>query len=248
MMSNEKAQELLLLTVEEEAKALIPQSVERDKIVATLREVATRMNIYLSGADVAVTTQDEADGASAILKNIAQDKADIEETTEAWKSRAFKFHRSVTAFIAGFTDPLTDAQKRRKAKIIAFENEKARKAEEERARLQAIADAEAEMERRKLRAEAKVAETKEERRALKEQAAAVAAPVVNVEAQKTAGVSLQKRWDVRPPIDEDAFFKALAVDRNLRGYVDIGISKLARAKANNSRLEVPGVTFYQKTV
>lgn len=103
----------------------------------------------------------------------------------------------------------------------------------ERDRLQAAANA----ADRRANAAAEKAEVKSE------QVAAVIAPTVTVKAPKS-DLRTAKAWVVKN-IDPDAFFRALASRPDLRGYVEINQTRLARAKAANPSAEIPGVVFEQ---
>jgi len=105
----------------------------------------------------------------------------------------------------------------------------------ERARLEAAANA---ADRK-----AAVANVKAEAKA--EVAASVIAPTVHVEAPKS-GLRVAKAWKVTA-INEAEFYGALVHNPTLRGFVEINETRLARAKAANPSMEIPGVVFVQIT-
>jgi len=127
------------------------------------------------------------------------------------------------------------------------EKEEAARAEEERLRAEA-AQAENEKERKKLEAEAErkrkaadAAAAKAEMR--QENAEAVAAPVINVEAPRAKGGS-RMSWQAEV-VDPAAFFKALSENPMLTGFVEVKLNALASTKRNNAMFQCPGVTFKQ---
>ena len=183
----------------------------------------------------------------AMLANAKLAKATITGFQGGIISRLHLLHRSWTAFRALF-DPLETAAKQTKAAIIKWQEEEERKARAEEAKLQAEADERARKERERLEKEAVKLKTAERREERLEAAAAVVAPVVRVEAPKAA-VSVQKRWHVET-IDMPAFVAAVAADPTgmLIGFLEARESALARAKAANPAMTVPGVTFAHKAV
>jgi autotransporter translocation and assembly factor TamB len=251
-MSEQTTGAIEIEVVLEEAKALVLVDPRKQELVTTLHDVAERLAVHQYKADAAlVRVQSDADAAAADCDRMAADKKAVEAATKDWKEQAFKFHRRITGFCNLFTDPLDASYKKLKGKIMVFETAKVQAAEAEARRLQAIADEKARQEQAALLKKAdklNPEKSAEKIEALREQAAAVQAPVISAAPQQKTAVRMSMRWDVRLPINEDLFFKAVGDDPTLRGYVDVAVSKLARAKASNTRLEVPGVTFYQKPV
>jgi vacuolar-type H+-ATPase subunit I/STV1 len=188
-----------------------------------------------------------AEQREAMLANAKLAKETVNKFNNGIIERLFRAHRRWTAFRALF-DPLETAAKQTKAAIIKWQEEEERKARAEQARLQAEADERARKEREKLEREAAKLKTAEKREERLEAAAAVVAPVVRVEAPKAA-VSVQKRWTVER-IDMPAFVAAVAADPTgmLIGFLEARESALARAKAANPAMTIPGVTFVHKAV
>jgi len=105
--------------------------------------------------------------------------------------------------------------------------------------LQAVADEAARKEKERLEKAAAKLKTPEKREALIEQAAMVAAPVIQVApvAPKVAGVSVRKTW------------KARVVDQTKvpREFMSVNEKALdAYAKATCGKMPVGGVEFYQQ--
>jgi hypothetical protein len=155
-------------------------------------------------------------------------------------------HRRFTGLRDCFIKPLEASRKTLKGKVIVWQQAEEEKARKEQARLQAEADAKARAEQDRLRKAAEKLKTPELKQERLEQAEAIAAPVVTVQAPKSA-MKMQKRWAVKS-VSLAAFLQACIADGNLLGYVTIDMNKLARAKAANTMLEIPGVTFEQKVV
>jgi len=153
-------------------------------------------------------------------------------------------HRRWTAFRDTFVAPLEASRKTLKGKVISWQEAERAKAEAEQRRLQAEADAKARAEQERLLKKAAACKTVEKQEQYQQQAASVAAPRVTVVAPK-AGVKVQRVWVVKA-IDLNAFYAALAQRSDLRGFVTIDRVRLARAKAANTAVEVPGVEFVQK--
>ena len=134
-----------------------------------------------------------------------------------------------------------EADARRQREIEA---EAVRKAEDARR----AADKAKGAERARLEAEANAADRKAASANIKaeaktETAASVIAPTVTVATPKS-GLRVSRAWKVKA-IDQVAFFKAVGERADLRGYVEIKQTNMARAKAANPSTEIPGVTFEQ---
>tara|TARA_R110000824_G_scaffold33479_8_gene107268 strand:- start:1112 stop:1993 length:882 start_codon:yes stop_codon:yes gene_type:complete len=128
------------------------------------------------------------------------------------------------------------------------EKEAAARAEEERLRRVASETKDA-SERKKLEQQAERNRKIADAAALKadmrqENAEAVAAPVINVNASRAVGGS-RLGW-IATVVNAKQFFEALALNPQLAGYVEIKVKSLAAAKRSNPLTEIPGVTFEQK--
>lgn len=227
----------------------ITEAVLREA-VDTLQPIAAGIPGALDFASrCVVATASDAEAAAKARDEIieAHQKAvkTINEFGGGLISRLHALHRRWTAFRNLF-DPLDSAAKQIKRKIIDFQEAEQKKAEEEQRRLQAEADERARKERERLEKEAAKLKTPEKKEERLEAAAAVVAPVIRVAAPVVA-VKTQKRWCVAR-IDRAAFLTAAATNPMLQGYVTINEQALARSKAANSMLEIPGVTFEQRAV
>lgn len=236
-------------SVVKETNAIVPVADGiRAALVRDLGPVAGRLARYEEAALMPVVNRQDAEQAAQVCEEIAVDIKAVKghEVLSKITAGLHGLHRRWTGLVNEFVNPMEAARRQIKSNILKWETAEREKAEAERRRLQALADEQARKERERLEKQAAKMKTEERREALLEQAAAVAAPVIQVSAPVT-GIRRQKRWVVKA-IDEAAFFAALAQDKNLRGYVDINNNRLARAKAANPSMEIAGVEFSQITV
>jgi hypothetical protein len=220
--------------------------------VALLKPIAETIPAALAYADsVTVTNAAEAEAAADARDKMLADAKAAKETINEFNggiiNKLFLLHLKWTAF-RGLFDPLETAAKKTKAAIIKWQEDEERKARAEEARLQAEADERARKERERLEAQAAKLKTPEKQAERLEAAAAVVAPVVRVERPQTT-VSVQKRWVVAA-IDTPAFLAAAAADQagTMIGFIEVKENALARAKAANPAMNLPGVTFEQRAV
>jgi hypothetical protein len=241
-----------LSLVVDDTNSLTVRDADLAEIAATLRPIAEGIPEALAYAsELTVSNAEDAQRAAerrdAMLAAHKTAKEAINGFQGGIINRLHTLHRRWTTFRALF-DPLEVAAKQTKQAIIKWQEEEERKARAEEARLQAEADERARKEREKLEKEAAKLKTPEKQAERLEAAAAVVAPVVRVEAPKAA-VSVQKRWTVER-IDMPAFVAAVSADPTgmLIGFLEARESALARAKAANPAMTIPGVTFAQKAV
>lgn len=224
----------------------VPEPI-RAALVRDLGPVANALAIYSKWAQLPVTNEGEAKDAADHCQSIAIDIKAVQncEVLSKVTDGLHKLHRQWTGLRDLFIAPLERDRRTIKNKVIAWQEGERRKAEELARKLQADADAKAAREREALLKKAAAMKTPEKQEALREQAAAVIAPTVTVQAAKS-GLRVSKAWVVKS-IDEAVFYEALAHNSDLRGYVEIDKTRLARVKAANPSVTVPGVTFEQIT-
>lgn len=245
-MSKDKMNEVS--KVVEETNLLVPVSDSiRDTLVRDLTPVIERWSEYDKVAAKPVLNKEEADAAAVVCNKIATDIKTVKghEILSKITGGLHTLHRRWTGLVNEFVNPLDAARRQIKTNILKWETAERKKAEAEQRRLQAIADEQARKERERLEKIAEQRKTPEVKEAYREQAAQVAAPVINIAAPKT-NIRRAKVWTVAD-VDEAAFYTGLAQDKSLRGYVEINKTRLARAKAANPTLDVPGVVFDQIT-
>lgn len=240
-----------LESVVADTRALTVQDAEKAALVATLRPIAERLDVYVDeAARIKVATEADAARADTLREGIIADQkaaeAALREFNGGLIDRLHKAHRGWTGLLARFSDPLAASAKQIKGKIMAWQEAERRKAEAERARLQAIEDERARKEAARLAALAAQRKTPEVKARYEEAAAAVAPTVIHVAAPK-GPVAGRRVWKV-VNIDLDGFLEAAARDTNLRGYIEVKTTALERAKAANPMLAVPGVVYEQRMV
>jgi len=216
----------------------------RAVLVRDLGPIAAALPMYAKAAEtLSVTDQKTADDATQICSDIAGCVKIVKDHEVLSKITAglHDLHRKWTGLRDLFIAPLERDRKTIKGKVIAWQEGERRKAEEVQRKLQAEADAKAQRERDALLKKAESVKTPEKQEAYREQAAAVIAPTVTVAAPKS-GLRVSKAWIVKS-VDGDVFYAALAHNSDLRGYVEVNMTRLARVKAANPSVTVPGVTF-----
>lgn len=221
----------------------IPDPV-RVALVRDLGPVANRLAGYSDIAlSLEVSNQGTADQATVICNDIAADIKTVKDhdVLSNITDGLHKLHRQWTGLRDLFVAPMERDRRTIKGKIIAWQEGERRKADEAQRKLQAAADEKAAREREALLKKAESVKTPEKKEAYREQAAAVIAPTVTVDAPKS-GLRVSKSWQVKS-IDEAVFFKLLAETPGLRGFVEINKTRLARSKAANPSAEIPGIVF-----
>jgi hypothetical protein len=214
----------------------------KGELVATLNPLVSRIGEYEAKAGMIVANAADADEASRWLDLIARDTKTVEAAIKDFKVEAKRRHSLWCDVEALFTDSFKASYKKLKTKVMDWQAAEQEKAERERQRLQAIADEAARKERERLEKLAEQRKTPETKEEYREAAAAVVAPVIRVDAPKAA-VKMTLRWAVK-----SFDMTAMGVPREVQGYITVETNKLARAKAANTLLEVPGVAFWQVRV
>ena len=240
-----------IAVVTAETNALAIRAGDRDALVETLTPIAA----VIAPADEyakSLVVKNESDAKAAAIKReqiLAFAELAIKSLREFdnnLMARLFQTHRRWTWLEGQFSDSLAASAKTIKTKVIEWQRAEQEKAEKESARLQAEAEAKAAAERERLRKAAeklKTPELKEQRLA---EAENVIAPMVVVQPPAKA-VKVQLRWTVQS-IDKAAFVKAAAENPQLQGYITINEAALARGKASNSMMEIPGCVFAKVAV
>lgn len=240
------AQLIELEHVIEETNGLAVTDSALYEISTILRPIAEAMPEAITFANgCKVTNQAEANAAAdrreQIVAMFKTSETAIRDFDDGLMNRIYKMHKRWTAFIGLFT-PLDDAQKKIKRAIITWQEEEERKARAEERRLQSEADERARKEQDKLLKQAEALKTPEKQEERREQAASIVAPVITV-ARPVAAVKSQKRWKVKA-LD----MTAMGIPEAIQGYITVEVSRLERAKAANTMLNVPGVEFHQIAV
>jgi hypothetical protein len=227
----------------DETRAVVIEDRTKALMVATLTPIAERLPEYKKlAATIAVRNEAEAKQAAQAIENIRTDQKQAKEVVSDTIDMLYGLHRKWTGFRNMFVDNLEVYAKQIKQRVLAWQEDERRKAEEEQRRLQALAEQKAREERERLEAEAALA-APEEAEVLKAEAAEIITPQVKVEAPRSA-VRMQRVWVVKS-VDMDAFLSAAVMDNVLRGYIEVNQTDMQRSKAANPALVIPGVVFEQ---
>jgi len=187
-----------------------------------------------------VVTQEQYSGAGEKLKAIKGLMQKVNATFDPIISKAYAAHREAVAQKKNHEGPLIEAEGIYKRGMLGFQQEQERIRREEQARLDELAR----KERERLEARAAAAEAKgkaEKAEELRNQAATVPAPVVQIETPKVSGVSTRE------------VHKAVVTDLKdlLQGVIDGKVPEgavlanepflNAQARLQKSSLNYPGV-------
>jgi hypothetical protein len=154
--------------------------------------------------------------------------------------------RRVDAFFAPPLNFLSTAENILKGKLDAWDKEQKRLAAVEQARLDEIAR----KEREKLEVKAARVEQKspEKAQSIRQQAACIVAPMVQVDVPKVAGLSSRKNYKAKVT-DLMALVKAVAEGKAPLAYVmanEVTLNKMA--KALKEQMSIPGVELVEDTI
>jgi Asp-tRNA(Asn)/Glu-tRNA(Gln) amidotransferase A subunit family amidase len=190
-------------------------------------------------AIVNVANVQDRSQALEIGKQIKTRRAEVVEFFRDSKAKAHATWKSIVAQEKSFTDRLDAVELAIKSAVLQYDRKQEAIRQAEQRRLQAEADEAARRERDRLEKQAAKLKTPEKKEALRQQAEAIIAPVVNVApvAQKTKGVSTRKIWKARV-IDAAAVPREWLIvdDKALNGF----------AKATKGSKKIDGVEFYQE--
>jgi len=195
-------------------------------------------------------TVSNAEEYKLAFEKVKEIKAVRKRWNDYWgplKAKAHSAWKEVVAKEKEGTDVCDRAERMAKQKADAWRFEEERKAEEERRRLQAIADENARRERERLEKQAaklKTPELKEERL---EQAAAIEAPVVEIAAPvEIEGVAIRKIWKARL-VDIDKLIAAAGPGSVAASFLEFN-EKAANSFARSTKgsVKVAGIEFYEE--
>lgn len=190
---------------------------------------------------LSVTTADEFSDAADRLKGIKALMKQVADTFSPMKKSADAAKKAILDQEKKHLIPLEQAESMAKRKMLAYQQEEQRKADEQRRKLQAEADEIARKEREAALKMAEKAKKPETKAKYEEQAAMVQAPVIQVpvEAPKVAGISVRKVWKAR-------VINAAAVPD---AYKIVDEKKLQQyATMMKEQAALPGVQFYSEEV
>lgn len=176
-----------------------------------------------------------ADAACVGLKELEKE---IIATFKEPKEKAWAAHKSIVAAEAKHLDPVLEARKIYKGKMSVWqdEQERIRRIEEDRQRLEAQKVAEEEALRLAQQAQA---EGKTEEAEAIIQAPVYVAPVIVPKETPKASTVIRKIWD----------FRVVNAQLVPRSYLMVDEVKLrSQAKATGNSIAVPGVEFFQRPI
>ena len=191
-------------------------------------------------AELVISNQPDYEIASTVLQEV---KSRYKELDSQRKEITKPIDTAKKAVMDLFKTPLElleKAESKIKSLMIGYTNEQERKAREEQARLQKLADAEAAKQKKILdekiaRAEASgKTEKAEELQAQKETIAPIIAPVVAPQIETPKGVSYRDNWTA----------EVINTDLVPREYMIVNLQALnSIAKSTKGTLKIPGVKF-----
>jgi len=196
-------------------------------------------------AELVITNQEQLDIASDVLKDVKarykeldNQRKSITQPLDAAKKQVMELFRLPLELLEG-------AERKIKGLMIGYTNEQERKAREEQARLQKLADAEAAKQKKIL--DEKIAraelsgktEKVEELEAQKEAVVPIDVPVISANVDTPTGISYREKWN------------AVVIDEKLvpREYLIVNQQALDKvAQATKGSLQIPGVRFDKSKV
>ena len=240
--SSEDTSEAVVVTAVKDGNNLIPAKVVIDELEAT--RLAARASAELARVKALnIITPADYDAAVAIAKGTKETRKVIEEFFEPVKKEASKILDDIRSRAKAVCNPLDEAEKVIKCKMLAYQQEQRRKAEEAE---KAAAEA------RKKAADdllAQAVEAEESGDSLTAQIMTEAAASaesgkigsVVVSAPKVQGVQVRKTWKAK--IVDDAAVPVTFAGMCLRPVDMPTLNKLA--STSKGTMQVPGVVFYQ---
>jgi hypothetical protein len=217
--------------------------VNQETQVETIK--AETMPVVARAQSLVVRTPEDYTGAADFLKAIKAAQKKVADHFGPMKAAAHAAWKKITATEAEAAQPLADAERVVKGRMLEYQDEQERIRQAEQRKLQAEADARAEAERKALEKKAAAMKTEAKREEYMERAAEVAAPVVTVApvVPTVAGQAIRKTWKARlVSISTLTGLAAGDVRLSLIAFDQSAANKLA--VATKGALSVPGVEWY----
>lgn len=194
-----------------------------------------------------VTNQAERDQALGTGKQCKAYRNQIVGWFADSKKKAHETWKAICAQEKTLTDRLDIIEKNVKAACLQYDQEQAEIRRKEQARLQAEADRRARAERERLEKEAAKLKTPELKQQRLEEAAMVAAPVVELPPEEKAdGVITRKTWDAELVSIEDLVAAAAGGNAAALNLLAFDSSKARKfAVATKGQVPIPGVDFVE---
>jgi hypothetical protein len=217
--------------------------VQVEKISQEVAPVVAR------AAAVVVSNPDQYREAGEFLKLVKAAQKKVEDWFAEPVKAAHQAWKALTNRRDDTMQPLLGAERTIKNKMVAYANEQERIRRAEQERLQAEADEKARQERERLEKQAAKIKTPDLKHARMDQAAAVVAPVVVVAsvAPSVSGQSLRKTWRARIT-DPKAAVAAVLQWPDWASYVSLNGGEFNRLAARTKgATAVPGVEWYEES-
>ena len=197
-------------------------------------------------------TVTSAHDCQAVVATLAKLKEIRRRWTEYWKplkEQARQAWQSIVAREKEGTDLCDEAERIAKQKVLAWQMEQRRRAEEEQRRLQAEAEERARRERERLLRKAERLKTPEKKEQKLAEAAAVVVPEVKVEAPATPqGATLRSQWRAEL-VDMAALIEAAKPGTVAASFLAFDQKRAdAFARSTKGQVPVPGVRFVEEKV
>lgn len=221
--------------------------MQKDDIQQIEQEVSP---VVQEASGITVTDGITYASAAEFLKELKTAQSKVVTFFAKMKSKAHASWKEIVASENNVLNPLKAAEGSIKQKLLDYDTEEQRKADEEQRRLQKIADAKAEAERQRQIKAAKNLKTDSLRTERLTEADEVTAPIIHVqhETPKVAGISSRTDWKAKV-INKQAFVKAAAADQNLLAFVTIDLTGLNKlAQATKGQLNHEGIEYYSVRV
>jgi len=200
--------------------------------------------------DITVTDGTNYGVAAEFLKELKTAQSKVVKFFGPMKQKAHAAWKEIVASESNLLNPLKAAELSTKNKMLYYDKEEQRKANEEQRRLQKIVDAKVEAERLRQITAANKLKTDSLRDKRLAEADEVIAPVIHVqhEVPKVAGISTRVIWKARI-INKGQFVMAATKNANLGAYITIDQTALNRvAQATKGQLNYPGIKFYSEQI
>jgi len=217
--------------------------VNQETQVETIR--AETMPVVARANALQVRTPEDYTAAADFLKAVKAAQKKVSDHFGPMKAAAHAAWKKITATEAEAAQPLVDAEKVVKGRMLAYHTDQERIRQAEQRKLQAEADARAEAERKALEKKAAAMKTEAKREEYMERASEVAAPVVTVApvVPTVTGQAIRTTWRARL-IDMQALTGIPPGDVRLSliAFDQSAANKLA--VATKGALAVQGVEWY----
>jgi len=220
---------------------------EENKGIEVVKQEAGKLMAWAE--ELEVRNEEDYKGAFAVVKQI---KSIRKQWVEYWKpirGNAYKSWRGIKTKENEGTDLCDTAEGIAKNKAGSWRAKQEAIAEEQRRKLQAEADRRARIERERLEKEAEKLKTPELKEQRLEEAAAVIAPEVKVNAPaKVEGVSVRKSWKARL-VNPSALIANARPGSVASTFIEFNQRAAdSFAKSTKGNVKVPGVEWYTENI